>query len=155
MGHLRAIFGGALAVVLLIFYVYAVWYACLAAACVGGSTGCTGYSPQLPAGVGVILTVVGGLLSALAIAELAVSDPGSIPTGRLVTGPLPALGGAMAIITAVYLTVWMICGVAMVIVGLLRFPDAVPVLTEAAKGWLGLAVGAAYAYFGLKAGRER
>jgi len=46
--------------------------------------------------------------------------------------------------------VWVICGVAMVILGLMRHPDAVPVLTEGAKAWLGLAAGAVYAYFGLK-----
>lgn len=151
---MRAVFGGALAIALLVFYVYAVWYACSAAACIGGTVGCTAYEPQLTTGVNFVLTVVGGLLSALAVAELAVAAPGSAPTGRLVVGRLPALGKTLQVITGVYLGVWLICGIAMVIVGLMRYADAVPVLTEAAKGWLGLAVGAAYAYFGLKPGSK-
>ena len=151
---MRAAFGGALAIALLAFYVYAVWYACAAAVCIGGTGGCTAYGPQLTTGVNVVLTVVGGLLSALAVAELAVAAPGSAPTGRLVVGRLPALEKTLQVITGAYLGVWLICGIAMVIVGLMRYADAVPVLTEAAKGWLGLAVGAAYAYFGLKPGSK-
>ena len=148
----RALFGGLLALVLLALYVYSVWYAAAAAVCLGAGPGCSAYSPPLTPGVNMVLTVVGGLISALVVAELAVSDPGSLPTGRLVVGPPGAQRRALQVITILYLSVWVICGVAMVIVGLMQHPDAVPVLTEGAKAWLGLAVGAAYAYFGLKPG---
>jgi hypothetical protein len=146
----RAVFGGTVAIVLLAFYVYAVWYACAAAACLGGAVACTAYVPQLTPGANIVFTVVGGLLSALVVAELAVSDPGTIPTGTLVVGLPGAQERALRAITIVYLSVWVICGIAIVVIGLMRYPDAVPALTEGAKEWLGIAVGAAYAYFGLK-----
>lgn len=142
-------FGGILAVLLLALYVYSVWYACVAAVCIGAG-GCTGYEPQLTTGVTLVLTLVGGLLSALVVAELAVSSPGSLPTGKLVVGLPGARARAMQIITVLYLTAWTICGLAMIIIGLMRYPDAVPALTEGAKAWLGVAVGAAYAYLGIK-----
>jgi hypothetical protein len=145
----RAVFGGVIAVVLLGLYVYSVWYACAAAACIG-TGGCAGYEPQLTPGITLILTLVGGLLSALVVAELAVSTPGSVPTGKLVVGPPGAQERAAQIITVLYLAAWAVCGVAMIVVGLMRYADAVPALTEGAKAWLGVAVGAAYAYFGIK-----
>lgn len=56
----------------------------------------------------------------------------------------------MSGIAIFYMVVWLVCGVCSLVVGNLLHPDAVPVLTTAAKEWLGLAVAAAYSYIGVK-----
>jgi hypothetical protein len=45
---------------------------------------------------------------------------------------------------------WIGMGFAAFVVGELWFPDKVPALTTFAEAWLGLAVAAGYAYFGIE-----
>ncbi|QJW89703.1 hypothetical protein HNV11_10085 [Spirosoma taeanense] len=146
----RVIFGGIIAVLLLGLYAYAIIYAILAVYC-SLETGCTDYPKNLNEGINTVLTLVGGLVSALVVAELAITKPGDTPTARLLnTGSTPTANKTVGIIAVVYIAVWLVCGVASLIVGYLQYPDVVPVLTASAKGWLGLAVAAAYSYLGVK-----
>ena len=53
-------------------------------------------------------------------------------------------------IAAGYLLVWVLCGVAEVLVGYLWYPNVVPALTAASKSWFGIAIAAGYSYLGVK-----
>jgi hypothetical protein len=98
-----------------------------------------------------VLNLVGGLVAALVISVLAISEPKGAPGSGLVeTTATPLLKNSVTIVSTVYIVVWVACGVAALVVGLMKYPDAVPLLNAAAKSWLGLAVAAAYAYLNLK-----
>ena len=146
----RLLFSGLVALILLGFYVYSIVIGILAAQCLS-APGCQGYTKDLGEGVVTVLSLVGGLVSALVVAELAVTEPGQRPAARLLAADATkTTKTALTVITAIYVLVWVICGVLSLIVGYLQHPDVVPALTSAAKSWLGLAVAAAYSYFGIK-----
>ena len=144
----RAIFGGLIAVFLLALYVYAVVIAISTAWCI--STGCPhGYNKELNEGIISVLELVGGLVAALVVAELAVAEPGKPPDARLLV-QLPTPPTILKWIVAGYLLVWILCGVAEVLVGYFWYPNVVPALTTAAKSWFVIAIAAAYSYLGVK-----
>lgn len=146
----RLIFGTAVAVILLGFYAYAVVIAILATQCLS-EPNCTAYSKDLNEGIVTILNLVGGLVSALVVAELAVTEPGKAPATRYLAIDVRATTKNVAVIISfIYIAVWLICGVASVIVGYIQHPDVVPVLTNSAKSWMGIAVAAAYSYLGVR-----
>jgi hypothetical protein len=148
----RLLFGGLIAIVLLGLYVYATVYSIQAALCLGppGST-CTAYNANLTEGVTTVLNLIGGLVGALVIAQLAITDPKAAPGAGLVEETASDfLKNSVQVVSIVYIVVWVACGVAALVVGLMKYPEAVPLLNAAAKSWLGLAVAAAYAYLGLK-----
>lgn len=147
----KLVFGGLVAIILLGLYGYATVYSILAAQCIGGGA-CTEYSKDLNDGVVTILSLVGGLVSALVIAQLAVTEPGAPPgAGLLNTESITeTLKKTVTIVSIAYVAVWLACGLASVVQGYLRYPNVVPQLTASAKSWLGLAVAAAYSYLGLK-----
>lgn len=108
-----------------------------------------------------VLTTVSGLVSALVIAQLSVTKPGAVPT---LAGMRPeSAGGALTvnIVVAIYLLVWMLTGLAALVVGVMLSPvDAQGVATnrtiaDLGTTWLGLAVSAAYAYFGISPGTDK
>lgn len=147
----KIVFGGLVAIILLGLYVYATVYSILAAQCLAGGA-CTQYSKDLNDGVATILNLVGGLVSALVIAQLAVTAPNAAP-GASLTDPQTTTEFTKKIVTIVsvaYVAVWLACGLASLVVGYLRYPNLVPQLTASAKSWLGLAVAAGYAYLGLR-----
>ena len=144
----RAIFGGLIAVFLLALYAYAVVIAISTAWCI--TTGCPhGYNKELNEGIISVLELVGGLVAALVVAELAVAEPGKPPDARLLV-QLPTPPTILKWIVAGYLLVWILCGVAEVLVGYFWYPNVVPALTTAAKSWFGIAIAAAYSYLGVK-----
>ena len=162
----RLIFGGAVAIVLLTLYGYSIlrgvetWY------CLNNPTSArcncktpteptipqcqAEYPKELNEGLLLILNLVGGLVSALVIAVLAVTTPGE-PIGNVFLEDDPAPPGqkVITIISVLYVAVWLICGIVLVIT-YIRNPNTVPAVTTAAKSWLGLAVAAAYSYLGVK-----
>lgn len=147
MDKFKLIFGGLVAYVLLGFYVYCTVYAILAANCLS-RTGCQGYTPDLNSGVTAILSVVGGLVSATVVTELALTVPGQRPGARLLTTQVT--GKWVSGLVIFYMMVWLVCGVYSLVAGTLLHPDVVPALTSAGKTWLGLAVAAVYSYMGVK-----
>ena len=142
----RVLFGSIIAYVLLLLYVYALREAIVLAQSVpeaGASL------PELNPGVGRTLATVGGLVSALVISQLAITEPGE-GLGSLFSKE--ASGGARVkdVLNLGYVLGWIVAGAAAVLVGELQFPGKVPALTNFAQAWLGLAVAAGYSYFGIK-----
>lgn len=147
---MKLIVGGLVAVILLGLYVYSVIYGILVVQCVT-TAGCTRY-PLASYNDGMVqtLTTVGGLVSALVIAELAITKPNDPVMGRALASGDPA-GKRTAIkwITGAYLLVWVAAGLAAFVVGQMQHPKVLQPLTDMGLAWLGLAVAAAYAYLGI------
>lgn len=144
---MRIVAGGVIAVVLLGIYAWLIGTGAVLAMCAGVHCALhAGFNP----GMEQALAVITGLVSALVIAELAVTPVGVVPAARL----LPANCGIHAKtilrwVTGIYLVVWLVGGVVAFVIGLLR-PDALPALTHVGQAWFGIAVAAAYAYLGIK-----
>jgi hypothetical protein len=149
---MKPLFGGFIAIILLCLFEYTVYEAIVVAKCVA-TTGCTTHTAaDFTPGFAHAMNLIGGLVSALVIAELAVTEPGSSPVGRAivsVTVARPTLAQIASIITVLYLLVWVFTGLAAYVVGTMWWPQALQPLTDLGQGWLGLAVAAAYAYFGI------
>lgn len=143
--------GSLIAVVLLGLYVYAVVTGILVAQCVG-TEGCTSHPlSSYSDGMVQALTLVGGLVSALVVAELAITEPGLPPMARtLGKNPSSRRRKSVAWMTAIYLVMWTGAGLAAYIFGQLLYPKALQPLTDLGQSWLGLAVAAGYTYFGIK-----
>jgi hypothetical protein len=109
-----------------------------------------GTEVKVEAGYVYVLTTVGGLVSALVIAQLSVTKPGMAPRiGGL--QPESRLGiFATNTVIALYLFVWIFTGLAALIVGVMLYPNASKTISDLGTTWLGLAVSAAYAYFGIE-----
>ena len=147
MTNVKLWFGAIIVIILLVLYVYTLWWAIELAV--------TGPNPveKLPEGVSRTMATVGGLVSALVIAQLAVTDPKepfkwpAIPS----TGFWGKISDWIVPVTkVVYVLFWIVLGFAAFVVGELWHPDKVVPLTTFAQAWLGLAVAAAYAFFGLE-----
>ena len=146
----RLIFGGLVAILLLGLYAYSVVLAILAVQCLT-QPGCQDYSKDLNEGIVTVLNLVGGLVSALVVAELAVTQPGEQPAATsLGIDVSAATKKVVRLVSATYILVWVVCGVASLVVGFLQHPNVVPALTASAQSWLGLAVAAAYSYLGIR-----
>ena len=96
------------------------------------------------------MATVGGLVSALVIAELAITKPGESPAARVLnTNPSQKAMTILKITTIAYLSVWTLFGLLAFIIGYLQHPGVLQPLTDLGQSWLGLAVAAAYAYLGV------
>ena len=143
--------GGALAFILLGLYVYSIVIAILIANCVGQSN-CSAYNTNnFNDGMVIALTLIGGLVSALVITELAITKPGEAPLARtLETNTPPAAVNAVKIVSTVYLIIWVFAGLAAFVVGNMQHPKVLQPLTDLGASWMGLAVAACYSYLGIK-----
>lgn len=146
---MKLIFGGLISLILLGIYVHLVYLAIQILDCVEAEQ-CTRYTvDSFNDGMAQALSVVGGLVSALVIAELAVTPQGRAPLTRILDDHAGNLAvRTTAIIATCYVAVWIFAGCSAFMMGLYH-PKTLPVLTYHGQGWLGLAVSAAYAYFGL------
>jgi hypothetical protein len=149
---MKLLFGGLIGVILLGLYVYCVYEAIMVVTCLA-KAGCTQYKPDdFTPGFAHAMNLIGGLVSALVIAELAITQPGQSPVALAVGGgaPLgPGLDWTITIVIMLYLLVWVLTGLAAYVVGTMWWPGKLQPLTDLGQAWLGLAVAAAYAYFGL------
>ncbi|MFL6856936.1 MAG: hypothetical protein ACJ8EB_03395 [Allosphingosinicella sp.] len=139
----RIVVGGLVAGALLALYVYVLVLAVLYA------VGITHKEPT--ANAFWILQTIGALVSALVTAVLALAANGSTGSGgatKLHVLGVPA-EGPVAILAIAYLVAWLACGFVAVVVGLLQYKVEVPQLGAYARAWIGVAIVAAYAYFGL------
>jgi hypothetical protein len=150
MNRSKLIFLGVIACILLGLYVYATTIAVLTAQC-KGTSGCTSYT-GMTEGLLTVLNLVGGLVSALVVVELAVTPVGQAPAARLVGGKASTALTTVKIVALIYILVWLLCGLASLIFGYLQYPDQVPELTASGKSWLGTAVASSYSYLGVKPG---
>jgi hypothetical protein len=97
------------------------------------------------------LATIGGLVSALVVAELAMTKSGSTPTGQSVGGGAVVTEKSIVkIVALVYLAVWVLAGLAALLVSWFK-PDVLQPLTDLGQSWLGVAIAAIYAFFGIEA----
>lgn len=135
-------FGALVAYILLCLYAGTVGYMIVSV------SGAAGAPVAFNTGVTYVVTTVGGLVSALVVAQLALAAPGESPTlARAAAREDERLFRRLAV---AYMLVWLVVGLAALVVGTMLFPDANATLSELGTTWLGLAVAAGYAYFGLK-----
>jgi hypothetical protein len=147
---MKAIFGGVIAVVLLGIYVNLLRVAYLIVDC-ASQPGCTARTPaDFNDVMAQTLAVVGGLVSALVIAELAITKPGEAPVARVLPHyASPRSKTIVKAVTVAYVMVWLFVGLAAFMKGMYH-PKTLPAFTGVGQSWLGLAVASAYAYFGLE-----
>lgn len=147
---MQLLFGGLIAVLLLGVYVHLVRIAVKVVYCLS-TPGCVLYpATYFNEGMAQALALIGGLVSALVIAELAVAKPGDAPGRRVLNKDASPLAvRTVSIVSTFYVLVWIGAGLTAFLVGLYH-PKEVPPLTTLGQAWLGLAVTSAYAYFGLK-----
>lgn len=150
---MRIVFGAVISVVLLGIYVYLVRFGIEVSLCVSDASCDKLEADRFTDRMASSLALIGGLVSALVIAELSVTKPGELPTARLLApGLSDALKNLTKIITGIYLLVWLVAGLAAFIIGYLHTaPGVMTPLADLGQSWLGIAVGAGYAYFGIKA----
>jgi hypothetical protein len=145
---MKAIAGGVIAIVLLVFYVLLVHSAVEVVNCLSTS-GCT--EPAVASFNDVksqAMSVLGGLVSALIISELAITKPGETPAARLLVATSDKAKNILRWTTWLYIGAWLVTGAWAFWTGL-NHPATLPALTSVGQAWLGLSVASAYAYFGL------
>lgn len=143
-----AIFGAAIAIILLALYGYGTLFLINTVLACAGKDPCQ--APANTTGVVYVVTTVGGLVSALVVAQLAVTEPGKSPSiGTFVPTTRQAITATNVVVLA-YLVIWIAIGLAALVIGVMRYPDVNSTLADQGRTWLGLAVSAAYAYFGIK-----
>ncbi len=143
-------FGGILAVILLLLY--AITMAFLVVHVISCQADATCVKP-IPVTTGMIyvFTTVSGLVSALVVASLAATQPGTNPSRQWVGESASESSKKKAnAIVGIYLGVWIFAGLTALIVGVMIYPNANQTLSDAGTTWLGIAVAAGYAYFGIK-----
>lgn len=149
---MKTVAGGLVAVVLLAFYAYLVFQArevveCFALnECSGAAQSSFNQVKQQA------MSVLGGLVSALIISELAITRTGEVPGSRaLAPDASKRARNILKWVTGLYILVWLVTGASAFWTGL-NSPDVLPALTSVGQAWLGLSVASAYAYFGLSPG---
>ena len=146
---MKATAGGLIAIVLLWFYAYLVYQGIEIVSCVS-TIGCTAHAVSDFNDVkSQAMSVLGGLVSALIIAELAITKTGEAPGARaLAPNASSRTKNVLRWVTGFYILVWLSTGALAFTTGL-DHPDTLPALTSIGQAWLGLSVASAYAYFGL------
>jgi hypothetical protein len=149
---MKLAFSTLVTVVLLAIYVYLVVHGISVAQCLSDSA-CTEYAEaDFNDRMASALALIGGLVAALVVAELSVTEPGKAPVARLVAPEVAEKRKRLLqIVTGLYLLVWLSTGLASFVFGyLLVDPDVLPAVGNIGQGWLGVAVGAGYAYLGIR-----
>lgn len=97
-----------------------------------------------------VANVVGGLVAGVIIANLALSKPGETPVTQV--REISREYGKKLLKTVIwsYIAVWLLIGTAVFLVGVIFFPEVNNTLNEIGKYWLGILLGSAYAWFGIK-----
>ena len=147
-------FGGLISVILLGIYVHLVRVAVSIVLCVAKND-CVRYATSdFNEPMAQALSVIGGLVSALVIAMLALAKPGEAPAARsLPQGASPRQATIINIVSIFYVLIWIIAGFAAFMIGLYH-PKVLPSLTSLGQAWFGLAVSSGYAYLGLKPAKD-
>ena len=145
---LGRIFGGIIAFILLSLYAVAIAHMTLTVHHSGSVD--PAKEVGFPEGIVLIVTVVGGLISALVVAKVAITEPNTQRTVLTFTSDPQGNQGWIGFgLTVVYLAVWILAGVAALLVGTVLYPNVNATLKDVGTVWLGLAVSAGYAYWGI------
>lgn len=155
----QSVFGSLLAVALLILYSSILIYMMINAVSCESAEVCRALIDDKQ-GMIYVVTTIGGLISALVIAELAVTPAGETPVAYRMAPPANIQQapqrierikrGAVATLTYAYLIVWVLLGLAALVIGVVLYPEASMTIRALGNTWLGLAVAAGYSYFGIK-----
>jgi predicted metal-binding membrane protein len=138
-------FSALLAYTVLGIYVYLIWTASKVAGCDPQPQCLSDFTGSMA----TALSIIGGLISALVVAELAITPPGETPIGRAfgVTATGEPLRKTKFLVS-LYLIIWLVTGVYAFMIGLRE--TGIQALSDLGQTWFGLAIAALYAYFGLK-----
>jgi hypothetical protein len=143
------IFGGAIAGTLLILYAFALTY--MSVLVYRGGHVRPDKAIEFSSGLIYVATMIGGLVSALVIAKLAITKPGKNPGVMRVAANAEGEPNEWVTRLAVaYLVIWLVAGLLALIVGTMLYPKVNQTLNDLGTTWLGLAVASGYAYFGIK-----
>ncbi|MEN8202739.1 MAG: hypothetical protein ABFS28_09105 [Bacteroidota bacterium] len=139
------IFRGLLAIILLIIYFVTLGYVILETMKWDPS------DPPLIISSNILWTIniIGGLVAAVIIANLAVSKPGEAPLSQLENMSEAYGRNFMVAVIWIYVIIWLIVGLAAFLTGVIFRPEACEPLNELGKTWLGILLGSAYAWFGI------
>lgn len=150
------IFGALLACALLAIYLGSILYMSLTLwqTCQGAVTPCAPGSIKLNDGFQFVFTTVGGLVAALVVAQLSVTRPGDAPSIGNFKAETDLGKRRTEQVVGAYLLAWMLCGFIALVVGVMFYNKVNSTLSDAGTGWLGMAVSAAYAYFGINPGAK-
>jgi len=97
-----------------------------------------------------VVNLIGGLVSAVVVGNLALAGTGGTPDSQ-VREMMKAYGARlMKGMVWSYIIMWLVIGAASFYVGVIRCPDVFEPLNAMGKTWLGILVGALYAWFGIK-----
>lgn len=152
----QAIFGGVIAVVLLLLYSAVLIYMIVqVVSCETDDMLC---GASITKGMVYVVTMIGGLISALVIAQLAITPTGEMPfvkqfaeSESMQPEHKPRIGKTgITRLIVIYLSVWVLLGLAALIVGVIIYPDRSETISAVGNTWLGLAVAAGYSYFGIQ-----
>ena len=143
----KTIMGGLLACILLGIYAFLMWFAI--AAPLGENCDLVCQGSKFPDKMAAALLTIGALVSGVIIAELAITRPRQTPGAHLLdSSPSPTATQVLKLVVFAYLAVWVISGLTAFLVGLLKDEVHKPLL-DAGNAWLGLAIAAGYAFFGI------
>jgi len=151
----RDVIAQVLPIILLVFYVFAIGTAISstilgARQCRTNASCAQAFHAKRIEGVNLILNVVGGLVSALVIAELAITQPGEFPSAQILKRRQGKSKRLITVVSTAFIIVWVLGGAGAVLMYVL-YPNVIPAtLSEFAKSWLGLALASAYSYLGIK-----
>ncbi len=148
--NFKIVFGGVIGFILLLLYSGTVAYM------IFKIVNCDASQCKKDFGEGIIyvVTTVGGLVSALVISKLTITKPGDNPAVVLMTEAVDEDGITKTSLlatslTLLYIIVWIFTGLIALILGVMIYPDANSTISDLGTSWLGLAVAASYAYFGI------
>jgi hypothetical protein len=97
-----------------------------------------------------VANVVGGLVAGVIIANLALSKPGETPVSQVTEISKEYGPSLLKTVIWIYIAVWLLIGTATFLVGVILRPEVNEILNEIGKYWLGILLGSAYAWFGIK-----
>jgi hypothetical protein len=143
------IFGGAIAGTLLFLYAFSLTYMSVVVFRAGLVK--PDKAIDFSSGLVYVATTIGGLVSALVIAKLAITKPGKNP--GVMRGAVNADGEPVEWVTRLsiaYLVIWLLVGLLALVVGMMLYPNVNQTLNDIGMTWLGLAVASGYAYFNIK-----
>ena len=148
---ISSIFGAIIAFLLFLIYLTTIIFMLSRIFSLNGGGGT---SIEFNTGITYVVTTIGGLVSALVIAQLAVTKPGENPAivkVANVRGEFTQHKTATSL-AYFYLGGWLLAGTACLIIGVMIYPDASKTISDIGTTWLGLAVAAGYSYFGIQPG---
>ena len=141
------IFGGIIAYILLMLYAVTVAHIIWGVVECAGNTQCE--QQNFPEGITYVVTTIGGLVSALVVSKLTITEPGDNPGIIRAAESHKEIPWATKLVLA-YLGVWLITGVCALVFGVMAYPDVNKTLSDIGTTWLGLAVASGFAYFGVQ-----